>query len=147
MKRRPLGLMGYREHDSSEVNSRLGKLLGKSSIACYHRESDDRFSYVDISSNVSRLVGYSQPEITADDFSWLSRLHPEDRKTVTSFLGNLEMGRPQTIEYRFKHKSGHYIWLRDEVELVTDENSEKFVGMLVKVNQDREIQQLNVRER
>ncbi len=144
---RPLGLMGYREHDSSEVNFRLGKLLRKSSIACYHRERDDRFSYVDISSNISRLVGYSQPEITADDFSWLSRLHPEDRKTVTSFLGNLEMGCPQTIEYRFKHKFGYYIWLRDEVELVADENSEKFVGMLVKVNQDREVQQLNVRER
>ncbi|PAU94750.1 hypothetical protein CK503_04555 [Aliifodinibius salipaludis] len=144
---RPLGLMGYRENNSGETNFRVGKLLKKSSIACYHRESDEQFSYTDISSNVSRLVGYSQSEIIADDFSWLGRLHPEDRQTVTSFLENLETGHPQTIEYRFKHKSGHYIWLRDEVELVADEISEKFVGMLVKVDQYREIQQLNVRER
>ncbi|WP_445663968.1 PAS domain S-box protein [Fodinibius sp. AD559] len=144
---RPPGLMGYRENDSGEVNYRLEKLLGKSSIVYYHRGSGDKYSYVDISCNVSRLLEYTPSEIIGGGFNWIGRIHPEDRQSVKSFFENLDPGNSQAIEYRFKHKSGHYIWLRDEVELVADEEKEKFVGVLVKVDREKEIQHLNLEKR
>ncbi len=139
--------MGHKANDSGEVKFRPEKLLEKSSIAYYHRESGDQYPYVDISPNVSRLLGYSRSEMKAEDFRWLSRIHPEDRQSVVSMLDNLEPDDPLTIEYRFKHKSGHYLWLRDKVELVTDEERQEFVGVFVKADKDKEMEHLNLEER
>ncbi|MDZ7659045.1 PAS domain S-box protein [Fodinibius sp.] len=139
--------MKHKENDSGEVKFRPEKLLEKSSIVYYHRESGDQYSYIDISPNVSRLLGYSRAEIKAEDFSWLSRIHPEDRQSVISILENIDPGHPQIIEYRFKHKSGHYLWLRDEFERVANAEKEELVGVFVKANKSKEIQYLNLEER
>lgn len=140
-------LMGQEENDSGEVNFESGKLLEKSSIVYYHRESGDQHSYADISPNVSRLLGFSRPEVLAEDFSWLSRIHPADRQAVISFFESVDQENPQVVEYRVKHKSEHYLWLRDEMELVADEGKEKFVGVLVKADKKKEKQSLDLEER
>ena len=142
------GLMRHEEEGSGEVKLRPEKLLEQSSIVYYHRESGDHYSYVDISPNVSHLLGYSRSEIKGEDFSWLSRIHPEDRQSVVSILEGTAPGHSRLIEYRFKHKSGHYLWLRDEVELVSDEGGrEEFAGVLIKADKDKEVQHLNLEER
>jgi PAS domain S-box-containing protein len=139
--------MVQEENNIDEVTFRPENLLKKSSIVYYHREGDDRYPHANITPNVSRLLGYSKPEIIAKDFSWLSRIHPEDRASVTSFLESLDQNHPQAIEYRFKHKDGHYLWLRDEVELVIDKEKKKFTGVLIKADKDKEIAHLHPEER
>jgi PAS domain S-box-containing protein len=138
--------MRQEKSGSGEVELRPKKLLEKSSIAYYHRESGNPYPFIDISPNVSRLLGFSRSEVKAEDFNWLSRIHPKDRPSVVSTFDDLDPGHSQTIEYRVKHKSGHYLWLRDEVELVADED-EEFVGVLAKEDKDKEITHLDLEER
>lgn len=140
--------MRHDENDSGEVKLRPEKLLEKSSIVSYHRVNGDAYTYADISPNVHSLLGYSRSEIKADNFNWISRIHPEDRQRVVSTLEDIVQGRSHPMEYRFEHKSGHYIWLRDEVELVVNEGKEKLTGVLLKTDKKKyEVHRLNLEER
>lgn len=57
------------------------------------------------------LIGYEDHEIdpVLDDF--VSRLHPEDKdKTVEQLQGHIKQQGPYDVEYRLRHKAGHYVW-------------------------------------
>ncbi len=45
--------------------------------------------------------------------SWLARLHPEDRERIAATIEKQERGEDgfDTIEYRERHRAGHYIWI------------------------------------
>src|SRR6185437_10393586 len=44
---------------------------------------------------------------------WTVRLHPEDAKAVFEEMTPLIDKGGGTIEYRFRHRDGHYIWIQD----------------------------------
>jgi diguanylate cyclase (GGDEF)-like protein/PAS domain S-box-containing protein len=45
--------------------------------------------------------------------AWLERLHPEDRERIRAIVGKQETGEDgfDTLEYRERHRDGHYIWI------------------------------------
>jgi PAS domain-containing protein len=45
---------------------------------------------------------------------WSARLHPEDRKRVFDEMFPLIERGGGTVEYRFRHRSGDYIWIQDD---------------------------------
>lgn len=62
-----------------------------------------------VSPSFFRITGYTPEEIAATDFS--SRIHEDDVARVElARLDNLR-GLSTRIEYRFRCKTGHYIWL------------------------------------
>lgn len=74
-----------------------------------------------VSPNVVTVTGYSPEEILAVENWWLDGVHPEDRERCHGVFEKLEKG-VNTInhEYRFRHKSGHYIWVHDQLFIETD---------------------------
>jgi PAS domain S-box-containing protein len=66
-----------------------------------------------VSENVSRIMGFSAWEMLEDKDFWTVRLHPEDAKRVFGEMGPLIEQGGGTIEYRFRHRDGHYIWIQD----------------------------------
>lgn len=44
---------------------------------------------------------------------WLARLHPDDRERIRAVVGKQETGEDgfDTLEYRERHRDGHYIWI------------------------------------
>jgi len=77
------------------------------------------------SAEFRNLLGFSNerefPNVLS---SWSDRLHPEDKdKTLAAFAAHLtdKTGRtPYNIEYRVKHKAGHYLWLRADGATLRD---------------------------
>ncbi|RAZ81315.1 PAS domain S-box protein [Planococcus halotolerans] len=71
--------------------------------------------------NLDGLIDYVSPAYetisgySADDCigkSLMTNIHPEDAADLTeSIFSLLEGGRPATIEVRFMHREGHYIWM------------------------------------
>lgn len=73
-----------------------------------------------VSKNVADITGYSLPEVMADDW-WERNVHPEDQDRAEEDVSNVYRTGHQISEYRFRRKDGSYFWVRDESQLLRDE--------------------------
>jgi len=72
-----------------------------------------------VSENISTLLGFTAAEASNYDW-WAGQLHPDDRdRVVSSITGALEDGTSH-LEYRLRHKDGHYRWINDSRRLIRD---------------------------
>jgi PAS domain S-box-containing protein len=68
------------------------------------------------------LIGFTVEEWEPSNFQrWLQSLHPDDRARVTEADDHAERsGEPFVVEYRQRHKDGHWVWVHDEAVLIRD---------------------------
>lgn len=72
-------------------------------------------------------------EIDDSQEAWLARLHPEDRERIRPMVGKQNTGEDgyDLLEYRERHRDGHYVWILSRgkpVEWDTDGNVVRTVG-------------------
>jgi diguanylate cyclase (GGDEF)-like protein/PAS domain S-box-containing protein len=73
-----------------------------------------------ISSGATDILGFTPAEWTDDPGLWARQVHPDDRERV--FGREDELVEPSVPdEYRFLHRDGRTVWVRDEAALVSDE--------------------------
>jgi PAS domain S-box-containing protein len=70
---------------------------------------------------VESVMGYSPWEMLEDPGFWFSRLHPEDAKRVKEQVFPLLEKGGGTLEYRFRHRGGNYIWVQDTFKVMRDD--------------------------
>ena len=60
-----------------------------------------------------RMLGYADAELPDTYDAWLGLLHPEDTAAAPDKAGRkLKVGaRPFSVEFRMKHKAGHWAWI------------------------------------
>ncbi len=76
---------------------------------------------------VKEILGYSAEERGQKGF-WESKIHPDDRKWAVEFHQNqVDQGKSHEFEYRFLHGDGEYIWVRDIIDVIVEE--EKAVSL------------------
>ncbi len=86
----------------------------------------------------TKVLGYSGEEMGRDTESWTSRVHPEDLKMV---LAEVEKARAENrhynLEYRFRHRDGHYCWMLDRGVLSFDEDGQlsRIVGVVLDITE------------
>ena len=82
-----------------------------------------------VSTNIAWTLGYDVGEAFSVTW-WTSHLHPDDRDAARTRFGRIFTEGTVTHEYRFAHKDGRYVWIRDEVRLIRDEqgNPAEIVG-------------------
>jgi two-component system, cell cycle sensor histidine kinase and response regulator CckA len=104
----------------------------------------DRWAYV--APQVKTLLGW-MPEDWTNLAFWVDNLHPDDRGTAVDHC-MLWTGRGQDhmLEYRFRSKEGHYVWLRD-VAVVEMESGKpvKLRGIMIDIT-NRKQAELALRE-
>jgi PAS domain S-box-containing protein len=83
------------------------------------RPLQNRFELVWVSDNLETLTGYHPREV---DASWWERgLHPDDvARVVAANQLPLPAGDRFVVEFRFRHRDGRYVWLRDEKRVRQD---------------------------
>lgn len=116
----------------NEVRDREAKLeLATNAAGMGLWEWDLRSKSVYFSKEWKRQIGYRDEEIPNRFEEWQNRLHPDDVKPclqrVRAYLKN--PSRPHEMEFRFRHKSGHYLWIYTRADVVKDANG-KPVRML-----------------
>ena len=73
-----------------------------------------------ISSGAADILGFTPAEWTDDPGLWARQVHPDDHDRV--FGREDELVEPSVPdEYRFLHRDGRTVWVRDEAALVSDE--------------------------
>jgi PAS domain S-box-containing protein len=102
------------------AHAHLGELLEHSPAALYVvRFVGGRIVPHLVSENIATLLGFTAAEALSYDW-WAGQLHPDDRdRIVTSITNALEDGT-SFLEYRLRHKDGHYRWISDSRRLIRD---------------------------
>lgn len=73
-----------------------------------------------ISDSVTRILGYTPQEALEPDW-WSSHLHPDDRERCLQLSTTLFEREQLTNEYRFQHKDGSWLVIRDELRMLRDD--------------------------
>jgi two-component system sensor histidine kinase/response regulator len=84
------------------------------------RGTQDGLWEIDLLTNVSwyglrfgELLGYSVEELGSSHEQFMTLIHPEDRERVALALDDhLEHRAVYDLEFRVRHKAGHYEWMR-----------------------------------
>ena len=109
------------ENSIENVYNRLNYLVSSSPAVIYTCKAFGDFGATYIGENIKKMTGYeSEDFITNSDF-WANNIHPKDKKRIFKEMEELFVNGHHTHEYRFKYKNGKYYWMRDELNLITDE--------------------------
>lgn len=108
-------------------------------IIIYTRKCGDDYGATFVSDNMVSQFGYEPAEFVDKASFWTECLHPDDAPIIMSELSNLAENAHQVHEYRFRHKSGEYRLVRDELNLIYQEEGKplEILGTLMDVTDIR----------
>jgi PAS domain S-box-containing protein len=91
------------------------------------------------------MLGYEDAELANDPSEWESRLHPDDFPRVQRTLNDFLAGRldDYRIEYRLRHRDGHYRTILARGAAVRDEHRRalRFAGTHTDVSDRRQLEE------
>jgi PAS domain S-box-containing protein len=121
---------------------RLHYLLSATTAVIYTSKTKGDYGATFITDNVTQLVGYSPEEFLREPSFWLDHVHPDDRHYVLEEVKRVLKEKKYTYEYRFLHKGGRYIWVRDEMRLVCDEKGKplEVIGYWTDITEHKEME-------
>jgi PAS domain S-box-containing protein len=132
------------ETELSGTRQRLQYLLAVSPAIIYTTKASGDFGCTFVSENLRAIMGYSPQEMTTDPKSWPDHLHPDDAVRVFEEMGPLIERGGGTIDYRFRHRDGHYIWIQDAFKVVNDEDGHprELVGAWADITESKRAEQV-----
>ncbi|MDX1971747.1 MAG: PAS domain S-box protein [Candidatus Sumerlaeia bacterium] len=74
------------------------------------------------------MLGYSLEELTPYDYNtWENLVHPDDLDETLLALQHATSGASQgfDIEFRMRHKEGHWVWIHDRGQVLTHDSNGK----------------------
>jgi PAS domain S-box-containing protein len=99
--------------------------------------TDAEYRVLFISPSIKTLLGYEPQEVLAGDrpMQLVQFVHPDDRQALVDTLSQINRGRTQSrVEWRMRHKDGHYVWLETLIKL--DLDSENTIRAYVYISRD-----------
>ena len=78
--------------------------------------------HIHIGPEMKRILGYSPEDWIGKDWQyWLSHIHPDDREQLAqAAVKSFWHGEQGDLVYRFRARNGHYVWLRDSINMTGD---------------------------
>ena len=112
--------------DLKQAQAALGSIEGRLERAL--RGTQDGLWEIDLITQTNwhgyrfaEILGYSAAELSSSRDQFNALIHPEDRERVKMNLDNhLTTGAVYDIEFRVKHKAGHYEWIRSRAQAERD---------------------------
>jgi len=129
-------------------NERFQDILDQSRDIIYRRDIQTG-CYNYISKAFYDLLGYPAVQVASMSYEDMQNLvHPEDLAIHNNFFEHLVScrsmaGRPETIEYRLRHKDGSYRWVSDQMTVIRDDKGEPafVVGINREITREKEIRE------
>ncbi|WP_111895147.1 sensor domain-containing diguanylate cyclase [Acinetobacter sp. MB5] len=107
-----------------------------------------QFSY--IGPQIEELLGWT-PESWETAQDWIDRMHPEDREhTVNMCITLSDEGTDHEADYRALNKDGSYVWIRDVVHVLREnDKTTALIGFMFDISERKrleiELEKLNKR--
>jgi two-component system sensor histidine kinase/response regulator len=75
----------------------------------------------------SEILGFEEGELPATFEAWSERFHPEDAPAAfVAFRRHLAVDTPYDMEYRVRHRAGHYLWIRARAKTQRDASGQPY---------------------
>ena len=106
-------------------------------------ECDARnFEFTFISKKVEHILGYTAEEWLSEKDFWKNHIHEEDRATVIHFCSEQTKNNlDHDFEYRMIAKDGSVVWLRDIINVVSENNNVVSLrGIMINITKNKEIE-------
>lgn len=90
------------------------------------------------------LLGYAPDEVPSTNEWWSEQIHPDDRSQLpTTIAETPTINGRRTLEYRIRHKDGHYIYVMDQCIVLADASGApiRVVGNTTNVSERKQTEQ------
>jgi len=104
-------------YDVTASHERYNFLLANSPAIVYSYDAQT-FEPTFVSPNLPALLGYLPEDYLRDADFWTSRVHPDDSARIHTELEAIWKTGHGTLEYRFRHADGHWLWVADQLRIV-----------------------------
>lgn len=97
-----------------------------------------------LSPRLEDLLGYTPQEWIVGDNLWEQSLHPDDKERVIAEDVHTNLtGEPFRIEYRIRHRDGHYIWVKEDASIIKDAagNPKFWQGILLDITEKKTVEE------
>lgn len=123
------------EIDLKKVNDRLDFLLSSSPAIIYTCQAAPPYTATFISANLTKVLGHTVQEFRNTPHFWIDHIHPEDRHLVLTGMPHLLARGRHLYEYRFQHRNGDWKWLRNELYVTKnpDSNITELTGYFIDI--------------
>jgi diguanylate cyclase (GGDEF)-like protein/PAS domain S-box-containing protein len=120
-----------------ESESSVYKTLLESTRAIPWRIDWATMQFAYIGPQIEELLGWDQSSwVTVQD--WADRMHPEDRDWAVNFcVAQSKAGVDHEADYRALKKSGDYVWIRDVVHVVRNDDGsvDSLIGFMFDISE------------
>lgn len=100
-----------------------------------------QFSY--IGPQIEKLLGWTADSwVSAED--WIARMHPDDREIVPNYcIAQSKAGHDHEADYRALTKNGSYVWIRDVVHVVRNDQGEvtALIGFMFDISERKKTEE------
>jgi PAS domain S-box-containing protein len=110
------------EEELIQTKDRLGFVLSATPAIIYTASCYEPYETTFISENIHKKLGYLPEEVVNQPNFWIDRIHPDDKKQVMGDMKILWDHGRNSYDYRFLSSNGNYRWMRDDANIITDEN-------------------------
>ena len=126
------------------LKERLEFLLSSSPAMIYSCKPFGDYAATFMSKNIEAILGYKAEQFLSESGFWAKHIHPDDQSRIFSELSHLFEDNTHQHEYRFLHRDGHYVWLRDELRLIRDQegNPVEIVGYFADISERKKTEQI-----
>jgi PAS domain S-box-containing protein len=133
-------LAAERKGAETELNATRGRLqhvLAVCPAIIYSTQASGDFACTFVSENIRQILGYTRQEMLDDLDFWTSHIHPQDTRRVLADVFQLIPQGGGNLEYRFRHRDGHYRWFQDTFRTIYDDAGQprEIVGSWADVTQ------------
>ena len=103
------------ERSLAAAESKYRALVERMPDVVWTTDQDGRITF--ITANVTSVCGFTDDELRAGGIElWFERVHDDDRAVArAAFDAMFAGGKPTTIEYRWQHRDGRWLWLRERM--------------------------------
>lgn len=126
-----------RQDELTAAQERLQHVLAVCPAIVYSTLASGDYSCTFVSENILPVLGYTQREMLDDPDFWTNGLHPQDTRRVLAEMYRLIPEGGGILEYRFRHRDGHYRWFQDTFKTVYDDSGQplEIVGSWADITQ------------
>ena len=112
----------------TKVSEKVGQLFSTGTVILFACDATGDFPILSVSENTKAILGFEPDYFLEHTHGWSNRIHPNDReRSFNRFKEVVKEGSGVISEYRFKTKRGEYIWLRDELKLIEEEDGHSVI--------------------
>jgi len=126
-----------------DADSEIYRTLLESTRAIPWKIDWQTMEFAYIGPQIEALLGWSQDSwVNVED--WAQRMHPEDREKVVNFcVSQSQAGTDHEADYRALTADGRYVWIRDVVHVVRNEDGEveALVGFMFDISERKKTEQ------